>query len=92
MNHKAKVICKKELFFPKFKEERENGVMRPDALDRTRFRFVEEVTGLCPGVFVFPQWPIADEEDTHFEHFFTLVEGKKQADTFTPVRIGELQI
>ena len=24
MNHKAKVICKKELFFPKFKEEREN--------------------------------------------------------------------
>ena len=83
MNHKAKVICKKELFFPKFKEERENGVMRPDALDRTRFRFVEEVTGLCPGVFVFPQWPIADEEDTHFEHFFTLVEGRKQADTFT---------
>lgn len=57
--------------------------MRPDALDRTRFRFVEEVTGLCPGVFVFPQWPIADEEDMHFEHFFTLVEGRKQADTFT---------
>lgn len=83
LNDKAKVICKKELFRPKFKEERENGVMQPDALDSTRFRFVEETTELCPGVFVFPQLAITDEEDTHFEHFFTTAEGGgRQADTF----------
>lgn len=83
MNGKAQVICKKELFRPKFKEERENGVIHPDALDAARFRFVEEVTELSPGVFIFPQLAITDEEDTHFEHFFTLTEGRKQADTFT---------
>ena len=57
--------------------------MQPDALDSTRFRFVDEVTELCRGVFVFPQLPVTDEEDTHFEHFFTWTEGRKQADTFT---------
>ena len=57
--------------------------MHPDALDSTRFRFVDEVTELSPGVFVFPRLAIADEEDTHFEHFFTLAGGNKQADTFT---------
>ena len=30
VNQKAEVVCKKELFIPKFKEERENGVMHPD--------------------------------------------------------------
>lgn len=83
VNDKAQVVCKRELFQPKFKDERENGVMQPDALDSTRFRFVDEVTELCRGVFVFPQLPVTDEEDTHFEHFFTWVEGRKQADTFT---------
>ena len=83
VNDKAQVVCKRELFRPKFKDERENGVMQPDALDSTRFRFVDEVTELCRGVFVFPQLPVTDEEDTHFEHFFTWTEGRKQADTFT---------
>ena len=82
MNRTAKVVCKKELFIPKFKEERENGVLHPDALDSARFRFVDEVTELCSGVFVFPQLPVTDEGDTHFEHFFTLAEGRKEADTF----------
>ena len=44
---------------------------------------MDEVTELCRGVFVFPQLPVTDEEDTHFEHFFTWAEGRKQADTFT---------
>ena len=37
VNDKAQVVCKRELFRPKFKDERENGVMQPDALDSTRF-------------------------------------------------------
>ena len=49
VNDKAQVVCKRELFRPKFKDERENGVMQPDALDSTRFRFVDEVTELCRG-------------------------------------------
>ena len=39
--------------------------------------------GCVPACLSFRSWSIADEEDTHFEHFFTLVEGRKQADTFT---------
>ena len=83
VNDKAQVVCKRELFQPKFKDERENGVMQPDALDSTRFRFVDEVTELCRSVIVIPQLPDTDEEDTHFEHIFTWAEGRKQADTFT---------
>lgn len=58
VNRTAKVVCKKELFIPKFKEERENGVLHPDALDSARFRFVDEVTELCSGVFVFRSCPL----------------------------------
>ena len=82
LNSKATVICKREIFTPKFKAERENGLMHPNALDASRFHCVEKVEELCPGVFVFPQLAIADEADTHFDQFLTLVDGEKHSDTF----------
>lgn len=82
LNDHATVVCKCEALLPKYKDERENGLMHPDTLDLSRFRFVEQTEELLPGIFVCPQLPIADEADTHFDHFYTLVDGKKQPDRF----------
>lgn len=82
MNSKAKVVCKKEIFRRKFKEERENGVLHPEALDRSRFWLVDTSIEIVPGIFVLPKIEIADTNDTHFEHFFTEIDGKRHPDTF----------
>ena len=82
LNERATVVCKREALRPKFKDERENGLMHPETLDIARFRFVEETEELLPGVFVFPHLPIADEEDTHFDRFYTLADGVRHPDRF----------
>lgn len=82
LNDRAQVVCKREVLRPKYKDERENGLMHPEALDLSRFRFVEQTEEILPGVFVFPHLPVADEADTHFEHFYTLVDEQKLPDRF----------
>lgn len=82
MNKKAKVVCKREIFRPKFKNEHGNGLRHPETLDKSRFLFIEENAEIVPGVFVFPQIKIVDKVDTHFDHFFTEVNGELQPDTF----------
>lgn len=82
LNRHAQVVCKREILQPKYKLERENGLIRPEVLDLTRFRFVEETEEILPGIFVFPDLPVTDKDDTHFEHFFTVTEGKKIPDNF----------
>ena len=47
LNERATVVCKREALRPKFKDERENGLMHPDTLDIARFRFVEDVLSAC---------------------------------------------
>ena len=37
LNERATVVCKREALRPKFKDERENGLMHPETLDTTRF-------------------------------------------------------
>lgn len=82
MNKKAVVVCKRELFQCKFKEDFEIGLKNPDSLDLSRFRFVEDITELCPGVFVFPELGIKDKADTHFNHFLIQEAGAKIPDLF----------
>lgn len=82
LNSKAVVICKKEIFQRKFKNECENGLPHPEVFDLSRFRFVDETTEIVPGVFVCPQLKVTDKSDTHFRHFFTEVEGEIRPDTF----------
>ena len=72
MNSVAKVVCKREVFRKKFKNERENGMLHPEALDKSRFWLVDETTEIVPGVFAFPDVKVVDRNDTHFEHFFTV--------------------
>ena len=82
LNDRATVVCKREALRPKYKDDRENGLMHPEALDTARFRFVEETEEIVPGVFVFPRLPVADEADTHFEHFYTMADGERHPDRF----------
>lgn len=82
LNTRAEIVCKEEVFRPKFKNDRENGMQHPETLDRSRFRLIDTVTELVPGVFVFPDIRITDKHDTHFEHFFTEIDGEIRPDKF----------
>ena len=83
LNTQATVVCKREIFSPKFKDERENGMKHTQNLDLSRFRFITEQTELLPGVFLFPSIDIINQEDTHFERFWVQQEdGCKIPDTF----------
>lgn len=81
-NNKAKVYCKKEALDRKFKGDRENGMERIDELDLSRFCFLTEQTEVAPGVFILPELPIVNEEDTHFDLFDVLRNGNRQPDRF----------
>ncbi len=84
LNAEATVVCKREVFFPKFKDERENGMKYTRSLDLSRFRFIDELTELVPGVFLFPSVDIIDRKDTHFERFWIQKEDdSKIPDTFS---------
>jgi hypothetical protein len=77
-------VCKKDIFAPKYKEERENGMMHADVHDDKRFWFVDTCTEIVPGVFVFPEIKITDKVDTHFERFFVEVDGENSNEFVTP--------
>lgn len=81
-NKKASVICKREIFQRKYKNDRENGMQHPDTLDKSRFVFLDDVTEIVPGIYLFPDIEITDTCDTHFEQFYTEVEGRIIPDTF----------
>ena len=55
VNKKAPIICKQEALYRKFKDKRENGVIDSNLLDLS----------------LFPDLPVINPEDTHFERFFT---------------------
>lgn len=82
VNSKAKVICKREALYPKFKGDRENGIKHSEHLDMSRFMFVDKTTEILPGVWVFPDLPVIDEKDTHFEQFMVKRDGKLVPDRF----------
>lgn len=82
VNKNAKVICKREALDPKFKGERENGIRHAARLDMSRFMFMDNTTEILPGVWVFPDLPVTDEKDTHFEQFMVKREGELFPDRF----------
>lgn len=83
LNTQATVVCKREIFSPKFKDDRENGIKHSQTYDLSRFRFIDQQTELMPGVFLLPSIDIIDQEDTHFDRFWVKQEdGRKVQDTF----------
>lgn len=83
LNTIATVVCKRSIFSPKFKDDRENGIKHTETFDLSRFRFIDQRTELLPGVVLFSSIKIEDKEDTHFERFFVRQDdGNKIPDTF----------
>lgn len=82
INSKAKVICKREALDPKFKGDRENGIRNAGRLDMSRFIFVDKTTEILPGVWIFPDLPVLNEKDTHFEQFVVKRGGELIPDRF----------
>lgn len=82
LNPKAKVVCKKEVFQKKYKDVRENGFQYAGKIDEKRLWLVDTITEIIPGMYVLPQIKITDKTDTHFEHFFTVVNENIVPDTF----------
>ncbi|MFV0586361.1 MBL fold metallo-hydrolase [Bacteroides reticulotermitis] len=82
-NTRATVVCKREIFYPKFKDERENGIKQEQtSWDMTRFRFIDQQTELVPGVILFPVIDLVDGADTHFGRFYVDRNRVREPDTF----------
>ena len=61
LNTIATVVCKRSIFLPKFKDDRENGIKHTETFDLSRFRFIDQRTELLPGVVLFPSIKIEDK-------------------------------
>ena len=70
INKKAKVLCKREALDPKFKGNRGNGIRHAARLD------------ILPGIWIFPDLPVINEDDTHFEQFIVKRGGELIPDRF----------
>lgn len=85
-NQKARILCKKEIFVPKFKGTKENGLLRIDSLlngpDFSRFQMIADTTEIAKDVFVQPDLFINHPQDTHFDSFELLYDGRRIPDTF----------
>ena len=82
LNETAKIVCKQEILCPKFKDDRENGIREVPVSERSRFLYINSITELVSGVFIFPQIEISDPEDTHFDRFYTRGNTGKIPDNF----------
>lgn len=82
INKKAKVLCKREALDPKFKGDRENGIRNALRMDISRFIFVNKTTEILPGTWIFPDLPVINEDDTHFEQFIVKRDGELIPDRF----------
>lgn len=67
MNKKARVYLKKETFVPKYSQQQEklSGSFDPGSME-DRFVFVTSTLEIDPGVFIMPNIPIVNKEDTDF--------------------------
>lgn len=82
LNETAKIVCKQEILCPKFKDDRENGIREVPVSEHSRFLYINNITELVSGVFIFPQIEISDPEDTHFDRFYTRGNTGKIPDNF----------
>lgn len=86
LNSKARIVCKKEIFTPKYKGDRENGLFQTDILlnptNASRFQTITENTEIFPGAYVIPHLTIYNNEDTHFDHFEIIKDNRRIPDCF----------
>jgi 7,8-dihydropterin-6-yl-methyl-4-(beta-D-ribofuranosyl)aminobenzene 5'-phosphate synthase len=69
INSKALVICKQEIFVSKYNAAGEFiGILWKEEVLKQRIMFIDEVMKLTEDVFIFPNIPIQNRTDTHFEN------------------------
>jgi len=69
LNKKAKVICKKEIFIPKFnRNDKFIGLKYDDDLLEDRIDYIEVITEIADNIFIMPEIPISHPIDTHFNN------------------------
>lgn len=82
INTNAKIICKSSILIPKYRGERENGICNIYGKVLNRFIFIDELTEVVKGVFVFPNIEIKNNKDTHFSNFELLTDNGRISDLF----------
>lgn len=81
-NHLAPIYLKKEAFWPKFKYERSIGINPHINAALPRFKYLNQVSEIADGVYVFPETQIYFENDRHRQHFYTEKEQQLIDDEF----------
>lgn len=68
LNKKTRVICKKEIFLPKYNNVNKFiGLSWNEEILKGRVDFIDEETELEPGIFIMPHTIIHHAVDTHFK-------------------------
>lgn len=82
-NSKAKVYAKKDVFTPKYHEnKRFIGTRLNEELLKNRFVPIDSTAKLTEGVFIMPEIVIHNYEDTHFQGMYKKVDDKLIPDEF----------
>ena len=69
LNKKAKIICKKEIFSPKFNRNNKFiGLKYDNDLLEGRINFIDVITEIAENIYIMPEIPISNSNDTHFEN------------------------
>ena len=82
-NSKAKVYAKRSIFNPKYSgRTRFIGTPENAELLKDRMVFVDAITEITENVFIMPDIPITDLNDTHFEGMYQKIENSFVPDEF----------
>ena len=82
LNSKAKVVCKSSILVPKYRGNRENGIVDVNDIDISRFIFIDNLTEIINGIFILPNIEIKNKYDTHFSNFELMTEQGRINDLF----------
>lgn len=67
LNKKAKVICKKDIFLPKYNSKNKFiGLIYDEELLKNRIHYIDTVTEIADNIFILPDINISESADTNF--------------------------
>lgn len=83
VNTKALIYMKEDALKEKYKGYDNNiGIPGGWETGKDRIRFVTGIMEISPGIFIVPEIPISDDQDTHFKNFNLLESGNFKQDEF----------
>lgn len=82
VNQKAKIYIKQQAFVPKFRDNNFIGVPIDRSSIQERIVFVEDLTMICPSIYVVPDIDIIYKSDTQFDNFYIEKNAMRYSDNF----------